>query len=85
MMTDGTMTRGDARVDQYNEWLGSFLRRGGRAHGIVVRGISSGITTDVLMNLTNNTGGFYDSLAVANALADRMRVMAAMVAADMTD
>jgi Mg-chelatase subunit ChlD len=85
MMTDGTVTRGDARVDQYNEWLGSFISRGGRAHGIVIRGISSGITTDVLMNLTNNTGGFYDSLAVANALADRMRVMAAMVAADMTE
>jgi hypothetical protein len=37
------------------------------------------------MNLTNNTGGFYDSLAVANALADRMKVMATMVAADMTE
>ena len=85
MMTDGTMTRGDARVDQYNDWVGGFLRRGGRAHGIVVRGISSGITTEVLMNLTNNTGGFYDSLAVANALADRMKVMATMVAADMTE
>lgn len=85
MMTDGTMSRGDARVDQYNDWVGTFLRRGGRAHGIVVRGINSGITTEVLMNLTNNTGGFYDSLAVANALPDRMKVLASMVAADMTE
>jgi Mg-chelatase subunit ChlD len=85
VMTDGTMTRGDARVDQYNDWVGTFLRRGGRAHGIVIRGITSGITTEVLMNLTNNTGGFYDSLAVANALADRIKVMATMVAADMTE
>jgi Mg-chelatase subunit ChlD len=85
MMTDGTMGRNDVRVDQYNEWIGTFLRRGGRAHGIVVRGIASGITTEILMNLTNNTGGFYDSLAVANALADRMKVMASMVAADMTE
>ena len=85
MMTDGTMSRGDARVDQYNDWVGTFIRRGGRAHGIVVRGINSGITTEVLMNLTDNTGGFYDSLAVANALPDRMKVLASMVAADMTE
>jgi len=85
IMTDGTMSRGDARVDQYNDWVGTFLRRGGRAHGIVIRGIQSGITTELLMNLTTNTGGFYDSLAVANALADRMKVMATMVAADMTE
>jgi len=85
IMTDGTMTRGDVRVDQYNDWVGTFLRRGGRAHGIVIRGIASGITTELLMNLTSNTGGFYDSLAVANALADRMKMMATMVAADMTE
>lgn len=85
IMTDGTMSRGDVRVDQYNDWVGTFLRRGGRAHGIVIRGINSGITTELLMNLTSNTGGFYDSLAVANALADRMKVMATMVAADMTE
>jgi hypothetical protein len=85
LMTDGTMGRGDVRVDQYNDWLGTFLRRGGRAHGIVVRGINSGITTELLMNLTSNTGGFYDSLAVANALADRMKALATMVAADMTE
>jgi hypothetical protein len=81
MMTDGTMGRNDVRVDQYNDWIGTLLRRGGRAHGIVIRGV----TTEILMNLTNNTGGFYDSLAVANALADRMKVMATIVAADMTD
>ena len=85
MMTDGAETRGDARVDQYNVWVGDFLRRGGRAHGIVVRGVNSGLTTDLLMNITSNTGGFYDSLNIANALADRMKVLATMVAADMTE
>jgi tight adherence protein B len=85
MMTDGTDTRGDARVDQYNDWILKFLRRGGRAHGIVVRGVNSGLTTDLLMNITSNTGGFYDSLNVANALPERMKVLATMVAADMTE
>jgi hypothetical protein len=85
IMTDGTESRGDARVDQYNDWVKQFLNRGGRAHGIVVKGITSGITTELLMNLTTNTGGFYDSLAVANALPDRMKVLATMVAADQTE
>ena len=85
MMTDGNFNRGDARVDQYNDWVGTFLRRGGRAHGIVIRGINSGITTELLMNLTTNTGGFYDSLAVANALPERMKALASIVAVDMTE
>ena len=85
IMTDHTETRGDARIDRYNDWVGNFVRRGGRAHGIVIRGVNSGLTTDVLMNVTSNTGGFYDSLNVANALADRMKVLATMVAADMTE
>jgi hypothetical protein len=85
VMTDGAETRGDARVDQYNIWMNGFLRRGGRAHGIVIHGVNSGLTTDLLINITSNTGGFYDSLNVANALADRMKVLATMVAADMTE
>src|SRR5205085_7114860 len=85
MMTDGNDTRGDARIDRYNDWVKKFLQRGGRAHGIVIRGVNTGITTDVLMNLTHNTGGFFDSLNIPNALADRMKVLATMVAADMTE
>jgi von Willebrand factor type A domain-containing protein len=85
LMTDGNESRGDARVDQYNDWVGRFLRRGGRAHGIVVRGVNSGMTTEILRNLTNNTGGFYESLAIANSLAERMKMVATMVAADMTE
>jgi hypothetical protein len=83
VMTDETQTRGDARVDEYNRWMNDFLRRGGRAHGIVVRGVTSGLTTDLLINLTQNTGGFYDSLNVANPLAERMKVLASIVAVDM--
>jgi Mg-chelatase subunit ChlD len=85
LMTDGNAMQGDVRVDQYNKWVRAFLQRGGRAHGIVVRGVNAGVTTELLMNLTDNTGGFFDSLAVANALADRMKILAANVAADMTE
>jgi hypothetical protein len=83
LMTDGSSTRGDARVDVYNRWMTDFLHRGGRAHGIVVRGVNSGLTTDLLMNITENTGGFFDSLNLANPLAERMKALAMLVAVDM--
>jgi len=83
LMTDSGDARSDARVDVYNRWMNDFINRGGRAHGIVVRGVNSGVTTDILMNLTSNSGGFYDSLNVANPLAERMRALATLVAVDM--
>jgi uncharacterized protein YegL len=83
LMTDATEVRGDARLDQYNRWVSDFLQRGGRAHGIVVRGVNSGVTTAILENLTSNTNGFYDSLNVPNPLAERMRALASIVAVDM--
>lgn len=81
--TDSGDLRGEVRIDQYNRFMKDFTDRGGRAHGIVVRGVNAGSTTDILMNLTSNTNGFYDSLTIANALADRMKALAEIVALDM--
>jgi hypothetical protein len=83
VMSDGGYSRGEARIDEYNRWMNDFIDRGGRAHGIVVHGLMSGTTTDILMNLTSNSGGFYDSLNVPNPLAERMKALAELVAADM--
>ncbi len=82
MMTDNSVYRGEPRIDEYNAFLVDFMRRGGRAHAIVIAGRNSGIYTDILVNITGNTGGYYDSLMVANALPDKMKYVAAMVAAD---
>ena len=83
LMTDGNEMRGTVRIDDYNTFMQDFTRRSVRAHGIVVRGVNFGVTTDILINLTRNTGDFYDSLAVANPMVDRMKALAAMVAVDM--
>ncbi len=72
----------NARIDEYNRFVNDFHQRGGRAHGIVIRGVNSGITTDILSNLTDNTGGFYDSLIIANPLPERMKALVDLVAAD---
>jgi uncharacterized protein YegL len=83
LMTDSNDQQSEARIDDYNKFMRDFTGRSGRAHGIVVRGMNSGTTTQILLNLTQNTGGFYDSLAVANPVVERMKTLAAMVAADM--
>ncbi len=82
VMTDNSSFRGEARVDAYNKFARNFVNRGGRAHGIVISSMNSGIHSDILANITGNTGGYYDTIAIANALPDKMKYMAAMVAAD---
>ena len=71
----------EARVDDYNAFLDSFLQRRGRAHGVVIRGVNSGIVSRVLENLTKNTDGVMTTMAVPNSLATRMREMGEQVAA----
>ena len=81
--TDNNESRGEPRIDDYNKFMNDFMRRNGRAHGVVIHGVNQGVTTDIVMNLTTNTGGSYHSLAIANSLPERMKMVAAMVAADM--
>lgn len=83
--TDNNQSRGEVRIDEYNKFMNDFVMRSGRAHGIVIRGANIGVTSDIVMNLTDNTGGFFDSIAIPNPLADRMRVMAETVGADIPE
>jgi Mg-chelatase subunit ChlD len=81
--TDNGTVRGDVRIDAYNRFIRDFMKRNGRGHGIVlINRANSSVTSDIVMNLTDNTGGFYDSLVAATALPDRMKVLAENVAAE---
>ena len=82
LMTDHGESRGEPRVNEYNRFVNEFQQRGGRAHGIVIRGVNSGITTEIVSNLTENTGGYYETLIIANRLQDRMRALVELLAAD---
>lgn len=82
VMTDLRTSSNELRAEQYNAFLADFMRRHGRAHGVVINGVNMGLTTDIVMNLTKNTGGFYEAMSVPNALTMRMKQMAANVAAD---
>lgn len=71
----------EARIDAYNIFLDTFLQRRGRAHGVVIRGVNSGVVSRVLENLTKNTDGVMTMMAMPNSLATRMRELAEQVAA----
>lgn len=73
--------RGEPRIDDYNSFMREFVRRGGRAHALVVRGTYMGLASEILENLTTNTDGLFTVMAVANALPAKMREIAEQVAA----
>ena len=76
----GTVT--PARINVYNKWVDDFIARGGRAHAIVVGSVNRGVTTQIAQNLARNTGGFYESIVIGNAIPKLMVTMAEYVAAD---
>lgn len=82
LMSDNGAFRGEPRVDEYNRFMNRFVDRGGRAHAIVVTSIANGVTGTLLRNLTSNTNGFYDAIAVPNPLAARMKSLVDVLALD---
>jgi Mg-chelatase subunit ChlD len=76
----GTVT--PARINVYNKWVDDFIARGGRAHAVVVGSVNRGVTTQIAQNLARNTGGFYESIVIGNAIPKLMITMAEYVAAD---
>lgn len=73
--------RGEQRIDQYNVFMRDFVRRGGRAHALIIRGTYMGMASELLENLTTNTDGLFSVMAVGNALPVKMREIAEQVAA----
>jgi hypothetical protein len=82
LTADGGVSANDIRIDAYNRFADDFLQRGGRAHAVVVRGVNSGIVTQVAENLTQNTGGFFETVNISTAVPKMMRTLAEYVAAD---
>lgn len=80
--TDAGTTLGDQRVDTYNRFAQDFVGRGGRAHVIVIRGQSSGLTSMVAENLAENSGGYFQTINVASAIPRTMKTLMEYVAAD---
>jgi Mg-chelatase subunit ChlD len=82
VMTDAGETRSEQRIDDYNKFMNDFTARGGQAHTIVIRGKNSGVVTDIAINLSENTRGIHETIAISNALPDKLREVATRLEAD---
>jgi hypothetical protein len=82
VLTTDPPSLGDPPLNRYNDFVLDFMRRGGRAHAIVIRNTQqNGMVSAILDNLTKNTDGVFTVIAVGNSLASRMRELAEQVAA----
>ena len=72
---------GGPPIERYNNFMKDFVQRRGRAHGVVIRSAQIGLASEILDNLTSNTDGMYDVIAISNSLPTRMRAIAAEIAA----
>ena len=79
LTTDDGFSRGEPRIDDYNKFMNDFLQRRGRAYGIVLRGQGIGPVSEIVNNLTTNTGGTYDVINSPNSLPDKMKAIAAHI------
>ena len=76
--TDNGATIVEPNIDRFNRFVRDLVGRGGTAHAIMIhnRASSQRITTQFVMNVVENTGGFYDTMAIANVLPDKMKMLA---------
>ncbi len=82
IMTTDLDSTSTMRTDLYNRFMNDFIRRGGRAHAVIITGVSGGMTTQIAQNLVQNSGGYIETIAIATALPKVMKTVADYVAAD---
>jgi hypothetical protein len=80
--TDNGESRRDPDLRRYNEFMNSFVGRGGNAHAVIVAGKQSGLVTDLAQNLVQNTVGMYQSIILDSALPERLKFVAERIAMD---
>jgi Mg-chelatase subunit ChlD len=81
--TDSVAQRRNALFDQFDAFTSNLVRRAGSAHAVVIRGRNaSGLNTEIARNLTQNTGGIFEQVAISNSLHDHLRKIAGRIAAD---
>ena len=74
--TDIGATAWEPNHDRFNRFVRGFVERGGTAHAIVMLGKPGGVITEYVMNVVENTSGYYESMAIANVLPDKMKMLA---------
>jgi hypothetical protein len=76
IVTTAAAASGEPDRDRFNRFVNDFLSRGGTAHAIILRGGTGGFTSEYVMHVVKNSGGFYESIAITNLLTDKMKALA---------
>jgi hypothetical protein len=82
LTTDNGDARVAPRINEYNQFLVTFLQRGGSAHGIVIKGKSSAQIAEIADNLIQNTGGINNVVNQSTAVEAQLKAIAERLASD---
>jgi len=82
MLISDYNSRPETQIERFNTFVDDFIARGGSAHAIVLSDGKNGIISDLAKNLTQNTGGMFDTMNLPNVLPEKMKAIATRVVAD---
>jgi hypothetical protein len=74
--TDIGTTAWAPNYERFNRFVKGFVERGGAAHAIVLNAMPGGAITTFVSNVVQNSGGYYESMTIANVLPDKMKMLA---------
>lgn len=85
VLTDGTESSGNMNENEYGELVGSLMMRGATVHSVLLSTRGGNVQTEYSINLTQNTGGRYRTIAVATGLPDTLTTLATEIGTHFDD
>ncbi len=81
--SDGPEISAGAHEKEFNQWAAALAQRGVSVHAFVFKtGKGSGFPEIIAQNATQNTGGHYDMMNTTTSLPEKMKTLAAQLAAE---
>ena len=75
VLYDGSETSTSVQEREFNEFALELIARGATVHAVIVSTGGGGVQTSVSLNLTRNTGGVYNAIAVATGLSSALTAL----------
>lgn len=72
VVSDGTESSSSYNDDEYAELVNTLISNGTTVHGVLLSTRGGSLITQVMLNLTENTGGVYESVSAATGLEEAM-------------
>ena len=76
VVSDGTESSSNYGDDEYAELVNTLVSSGITVHGVVLSTRGGSLITQVMLNLTENTGGVYEGISAATGLEEALENLA---------